>query len=328
MEVHYIGADLSKKSIDLASHSSKQHLRIENEASGFKLMLQWLKQHNAGIENTVVVMEHTGLYSVKFEAFLRTHHIAFVKVSALDIKRSIGMVRGKNDKLDAVRIAAYGYQKRESLKIEGPSDANIERLQLLHSSRERLVKHKAALLSAIKEYDNLGIKKTDLLLKSQLKVIAVMEQQIAALEEQMEQIIIDNSSLHNTYQLLTSIKGVGKILSIATIIKTRNFTKFSNARKFACFCGTAPFDHESGSSIKRRKRVSHLADKKMKSLLDLSAKSAMRYDPELKEFYQRRTEAGKAKMSTINIIRNKIIYRMFAVIKRQSPFVPNYISVA
>ena len=62
----------------------------------------------------------------------------------------------------------------------------------------------------------------------------------------------------------------------------------------------------------------------MKTLLDLSAKSAIQYDKELREYYLRRTENGKSKMSTNNIVRNKILYRMFAVIKRQTPYVENY----
>ncbi|MBK9457710.1 MAG: transposase [Bacteroidetes bacterium] len=44
-----------------------------------------------------------------------------------------------------------------------------------------------------------------------------------------------NLSLNNSYQLLTSIKGVGPVIAITTIIKTHNFQRFENARKFACF---------------------------------------------------------------------------------------------
>jgi hypothetical protein len=66
----------------------------------------------------------------------------------------------------------------------------------------------------------------------------------------------------------------------------------------------------------------------MKTLLDQSAKSAIQYDKELKSFYQRRIAIGKSKKSTINIVRNKILYRMFAVIKRQTPFIENYLKTA
>ena len=74
--------------------------------------------------------------------------------------------------------------------------------------------------------------------------------------------------------------------------------------------------------------MSPAADKRMKTLLDLSAKTAIQYDKELKEYYTKRTAIGKSKMSTINIVRNKILYRMFAVIRRQTPFVQNYLQAA
>jgi transposase len=141
---------------------------------------------------------------------------------------------------------------------------------------------------------------------------------------EMEAIIEGQKELEQNYNLLLTIKGVGKIVALITIIKTHNFTRFSNARKFACFCGTAPFEHSSGTSIKRKSRVSPLADRKMKTLLDLAAKSAIQNDKELRTYFLKRTEAGKPKMSTINIVRNKILYRMFAVVKRQTPFLDNY----
>ncbi len=63
-----------------------------------------------------------------------------------------------------------------------------------------------------------------------------------------------------------------------------------------------------------------MADKGMKTLLDLAAKTAIRCDPEIRAFFEKRTAMGKPKMSTINIVRNKVLGRMFAVVKRQSPY--------
>ncbi|WP_175546101.1 transposase, partial [Flavisolibacter ginsengisoli] len=136
-------------------------------------------------------------------------------------------------------------------------------------------------------------------------------------------LIESNSSIKQNQDLLLSIKGVGKVLSLETIIKTRNFSRFKKARKFACYCGTAPFPCESGTSLKMKTKVDSHADKRMKTLLDLSAKTAIQHDKELREYYLKRLEKGKSKMSTINIVRNKILYRMFAVVKRQTPFVEN-----
>jgi transposase len=325
---HIIGADLSKKSIDLVCHLLKSHVQIENTIAGFKDLMQWFKQQKINASKTMIVMEHTGLYSYCFEKFLHQHQIPFCKVNALTIKRSIGLVRGKTDKLDAARIAAYGYEKKDRLAIDVPGSDALKRLQLLHSTRERLVRHRASLICAIKEYKHIGIPEKDIIMQTQLQLVKKFDKQIEKLMAEIETIIEKQEALKQNFRLLQSIRGVGKVVALVTIIKTHNFTRFANARKFACFCGTAPFPHDSGTSIRKKTRVSHLADKQMKSLLDLSAKSAIQYDKELREYYLKRTESGKSKMSTINVVRNKILYRMFAVIKRQTPFLENYLQAA
>lgn len=325
---HIIGADLAKKSIDLSCHLLKSHIQIENTQQGYKQLIEWLNKQKINLSTVMIVMEHTGLYSFGLEAFLHQQQIVFVKVNALAIKRSLGLVRGKTDQIDAARIAAYGYEKREQLIPDRLLDDSLKRLQMLYSTRERLVKHRAALICAIKEYRHIGIQEKDLILQSQLKIVKELDKQIEQLEKETESIIENQETLQQNFRLLTSIKGVGKVLALASIIKTNNFTRFDTARKFACFCGTAPFEHSSGTSIKGRTRVSHLADKKMKTLLDLSAKSAIQHDKELKEYYLKRIGMGKSKISTINIVRNKILYRMFAVIKRQTPFIQDYLMAA
>ena len=325
---HIIGADLSKKSIDLVCHLLKSHVQIENTNTGFKDLMQWLKEQKINASKTMIVMEHTGLYSYCFEKFLHQHQIPFCKVNALAIKRSIGLVRGKTDKLDAERIAAYGYEKKDKLAIDVPASDTLKRLQMLHSTRERLVRHRASLTCAIKEYKHIGLSEKDIIMQTQLQLIKNFDKQIEKLMTEIETIMEKQETLKQNFRLLQSIKGVGKVVALVTIIKTHNFTRFANARKFACFCGTAPFPHDSGTSIRKKTRVSHLADKQMKSLLDLSAKSAIQYDKELREYYLKRTEGGKSKMSTINVVRNKILYRMFAVIKRQTQFLENYLQAA
>src|SRR5438046_1055710 len=231
---HIIGADLSKKSIDLVCHLSKSHFQIENSFSGFKDLLKWMWQQKINASETMIVMEHTGLYSYCFEKFLHLHQMSFCKVNALAIKRSIGLVRGKTDKLDAARIAAYGYEKKDKLAIDDPASDALKRLQMLHSTRDRLVKQRASLTCAIKEYRHIGIAEKDVLMQTQLQLIKNFDRLIEKLMIEIETIINEQELLKQNFRLLQSIKGVGKILALTAIIKTHNFTRFANARKFAC----------------------------------------------------------------------------------------------
>lgn len=326
---HIIGADLSKKSIDIASHLLKAHLKIENNISGFQVLIKWIRQQNVNIHNVMIVMEHTGLYSYQFEQFLYQNRISFTKVSGLAIKLSMGLVRGKSDRRDAARIAQYGFEKIDHLIPAQPVDPALQRLKIVHAVRERLVRNRAALFTAVKEYQQAcGLKSNDSIIEPQLQLIKSFTRQILKLDKTIQDLVAAQKTVQRNYQLLQSVKGVGPVLALAAIIKTSNFTTVTNARKFACLCGTAPFEKTSGSSVRGKTRVSHLADKRVKTLLDLAAKSAIQYDKELREYYLKRIQNGKPKMSAINVVRNKILYRMFAVIKRQTPFIDNYLHAA
>ena len=105
------------------------------------------------------------------------------------------------------------------------------------------------------------------------------------------------------------------------IVLTNNFTNFQNPRKFNCYAGLAPFEHTSGNSIKGKTKTSKLRNKKIKTVLFNGANSAIIYDEELKAYYKRKKEQGKAHNSIINSVCCKIVYRMFAVVKREQPFV-------
>jgi transposase len=324
---HIIGADLSKATIDLVCHESRAYVRIDNSVQGFKQMLHWFVRQRINATQAVVVMEHTGLYSYHLERFLHGKGIAFTKVPALAIKRSGGLLRGKNDKVDAERIARYGYEKKDVLTCTARPDPALERLQLLPATRERLVRHRASILCAVKQYRGI-LKKTDLMVQAQLTLIQTFTVQIKSIEAEIQKVTNASPGIKHNRTLLQSITGVGRVLAVAAIVKTKNFTAVASARKFGCYCGVAPFEHTSGSSVRGRTRVSHLADKAMKTLLDQSAKSAVQHDNELKAYFKRRLQMGKSKQSTPNVVRNKILYRMFAVIKRGTPFVENYLPVA
>jgi transposase len=324
MQVLYIlGADLSKRSIDLVAYPMDVHLQVTNDPEGFRCMVSWMETLGIKKEAVMVVMEHTGLYSHHLEAFLHQGCIAFCKVAALQIQRSLGMVRGKNDRVDAARIARYGWEKKDTLRPCPKTDATLLRLKMLRSARHRLCKHQTALKCALKELRGI-LPSSDVVMRSHLELIDEFGARIKALDKEIASLIQKSEALKTNYELLVTIKGVGPQIALASLVKTHNFTRFTSSRKFACYAGTAPFEHRSGTSIRKKTRVSHLADKEVKTLLDLGASSAIQHDEELKAYYQRRIQEGKSKKSTINIVRNKIIHRMFAVIKRQTPFVTNY----
>lgn len=318
------GIDVSKKTIDVVLHVKKCHKQFENTPKGFKASIKWVEKNTGlSIEQVLICFEHTGLYSLPLAIFLSEKQISFCMVAALEIKRSLGIVRGKNDKIDANRIAQYAYLRRATLKAYHLPSKNVLKLQKLLSLRERMVKQKGGYKATLKEYKAmLKRKDNELLFYSQESIIRQLSKQIDKIENEIKTIIDEDDRMNKLHKLITSVKGIGLILAANFLALTNCFTSFDNSRQFACYSGIAPFKKQSGTSLNATSKVSHLANKKMKALLNLAASSAIQYDSELKAYYQKRISCGKSKMSTLNIVRNKIVGRVFAVVRRGTPYVP------
>jgi len=317
-----MGMDVSKKTLDCHLFVQQKSLpAVSNDSKGFKAIKRWLKKELKSLDGLLVVMEYTGIYTYQVERFLEHQRIKFVKRPALDIKRSLGMVRGKSDAIDARFISKYGWMRKDELQpMAVLSDTQLE-LQQLMGHRDKLVADQASYQSKLKEMiSQMGEKVNAKLVGSMKLVMEVLKQEIKETEKAIKELIACDESLQTNYELACSVTGIGFATAVHLLIATENFTRFSDVRKLICYCGVAPFEHSSGTSIRGKVRVSHLANKKLKSLLTMAAISAIQHDPELKAKYEQKLKEGKAKMCVLNIIRAKLIERVFAVIKKQKPY--------
>jgi len=318
-----IGIDISKLTFDVCIHSNQNHKVFKNTKKGFNQLLKWVDKNNEfKKENTLFALEHTGIYSEQITRYFSDNQINFSLIPGLEIKKSLGIVRGKDDKVDAAKIALYAYRLRDEITIYQMPSEHINQIKKLTALRERLVKQRAGYKASLKEYKRIYTKKDYLVLfETQEKMIKYLSKQINKIEDEIDEIVKNNKELKEQYDLITSIKGIGSQTAISMIIYTNSFTKFKTWRQFASYCGIAPFPNSSGTSLKGRTKVSHLANKKLKSLFDMCAKSAIQYNPEIKMYYKKRIEQGKNKKSTINVVRNKLLSRIFAVVNRKTPYV-------
>ncbi len=318
-----VGIDVSKLENEARIHSTQDILTFENNKKGFKKLIDWVfNKSKIDIKQILFAFEHTGLYSFPLSLFLAENNYSYVLLPGLELKRSMGITRGKNDKMDARRIAKYTYEKRESIKPYEMPVKEVLQLKRLLTLRERLVKQRAGYKASIGEYKQFLVKKHNtVLFDAQEDMIKSLSKQIDRVEKELYKIILKNDSLKKMYNLIVSIKGVGPQTALFLIAYTNGFTRFATWRKFASYCGIAPFPYQSGTSIRGKTKVNNLANKKIKSLLDLCAKSSIQFNMEMKIYYEKRLEEGKSKMGTINIIRNKILSRIFAVVQRGTPYV-------
>ena len=317
-----IGIDVSKNTLDVYVLSAAFHFKVENSPKGFVTLVETsLSKLNADGE-AFYCFENTGRYSRQLSVFLAESGYTFALLNALDLKRSLGLVRGKSDKKDARMIAIYAKRKGDELQstiLPGPV---IDQLKHLLWLREKLIKHRTAYKNTNQDLHDCYIDdEFDYIRKTHQRMLDHLTMEVEKVEAEILRLIKNNTSFYKNYQLMLSVRGVGKIMAFYILIYTENFTRFTDPRKFACFAGIAPFEYTSGTSVKGRSKVHNCANKQLKSLLNLSAMSSIRYAGEYRTYYLRRVEEGKNKMSTLNILRNKILFRIFAVVKRGTPYV-------
>lgn len=318
----FVGIDVSKETLDLVIYGSKNHIRIANSSEGFKQLLSWLKSLNVTICECWFVFEYTGGYEYRLVQFCTAKQIAFTRIAGLEIKRSLGLQRGKNDKIDAGRIAQYGYEKRERLQMEEPGNATILRLRQLLAQRSGFVNQKKANEHRAKELlAMMDFKKNDPILKNYAQSVAFCERMIIKTEAEIVKLISSQEELNKNFLLITSITGIGKVNGWISIAYTENFKRFKNGRKYGAYCGIVPYEHQSGKSIKGKTRVSHLANKEIKANLEMAAKASIGHDPEIRSYYQRRQAMGKHHKSITNEVKFKLVLRMFSVVNKQEFYV-------
>lgn len=322
---NFIGIDVSKSHIDAFIYFEKMHSKFSNDHKGFEKMVKWIcRCTNCTGEEILFVFEHTGLYSLPLSLFLSEKQYSFSIIAGLELKRSLGISRGKADKTDARAIAEYAFEKKEKIKLYEMPDKNLLQLKRLLSYRERLVKERAAFKGRIKEYEGfLDKNENNVLFESHLKMIDQFNEEVKVVEKELYRLIKEDEKLAKQFDLINSIKSIGPQTAMVMIALTNGFTSFDTWRKFASYAGTAPFPNESGT-FKGRTKVSQLANKRIKALLSCCACSAIQYNPEMKRYYQERIAEGKNKMSTLNIVRNKLLSRIFAVVKRETPYVDTH----
>ncbi len=151
--------------------------------------------------------------------------------------------------------------------------------------------------------------------------IAFLDGLINEEEEQASHLIENSPELKRHYDLLVSIKGISFVNAINTIIYTDDFSAFENARQYAEYIGVAPHPNSSGTSVKGRKKVSKICASKLKADLSEAASASIRYDPEIALYIRRKAMEGKETNSIKNAVKFKLVCRMFAVIRRGTPFV-------
>jgi len=321
---YFFGVDVSKKTVDISLFDQHQtlHRQFINTTSGMEELKQWLQELNQSRSEVLFCMETTGLYCFPLTQFLADNGIDIWIEHAVQIKKSSSLNRGKNDKIDSRRIALYAAKNLDRLRLWKPMSTTLEKIKHLAGLRDRLVETKKRLLTPIKEIEEMGnIEMAKLLTKTVKHSLMAVDKDITNIEAKIIDIVNEDDNLKQLFRLITSVVGIGFVTAINLLIYTKGFTVLNETRKLACYCGVAPFEYSSGTSIRGKTKVHFMANRKLKCNLHMASLSAIKLDADLKTYYERKIAEGKNKMSVLNAVRNKLLARVIAVVNNKKEYV-------
>ena len=327
---YFVGIDISKDTLDWAVYTQQQgvilNIQTDNTLKGIKSALTQLKvlpEWNPA--QAVFCQEHTGIYNAHLLEYLHELKLSIWLESSLQIKQAGGMQRGKSDKVDAQRIAQYAYRFRDQMRLWEPPREIIQKLAFLSATRQRLNQAYNLLAVPVAEQETFISKSLQKTLKGNVKksLMALQEEQ-KAVEQQIHQLTQADARLKELFDLMVSVPGIGPVIATELLITTNEMKTISDPKKLACHAGVAPFEYRSGTSVRGKTRVSHQARKRLKALIHMGTMSAIQVKGDLQDYYIRKLGEGKHTMLVLNAVRNKLIHRVCAVIRRGEKYDKNY----
>lgn len=332
IQKNYLGIDVSKSWFDCSvlviKEQQKQPLiteRFDNNPKGLKFFKQWLKIYGVSFDkNSLLVIENTGVYHRQLWAFCSKYNLQLHIGNAAHIKWSLGITRGKSDKIDSERLCLYCYKQADELQATPVLNPVFMKLKDLMSSRSRLVVQLHSTKNYLKELQYSNDKELlTMVSKAHKAAIDGIKKSITVIEQMIDKIIYEDALILRNYELIKSVPGIGHLTAVYIICCTNNFASKPSGKQLASYAGVVPFEHSSGSSIKGKSRVHKMANKDLKKMLHLCALTAIKYYPEFRNYFDRKKAEGKNGMAVLNAIRNKLILRVVAVVNKQHAYVEN-----
>lgn len=328
--VHFAGIDVSKRKIDIcllrASDATGPHYGcFEQSNKGFTALKKWLSGLlGKDLGELLICIENTGHYNDAVLDYLHGLQISVSLENAANIRRSIRDIRSKSDHQDAFHIARYAKNHRDELVLWQKPRRAIAALKELLAQRRRLLTVLKSLKQPLAEKAFYSWNQDRTRINAYTAGIRGIEQDIREIDHDIAQLVKEDRELNRQVKLITSVPAVGPITAYHLICYTNGFSHVRSGKQLSSYCGVVPFSRSSGSSIRKPARVSHLANRVLKTLLHMCALTATRMKNSFGDYFRRKTAEGKHKMVVINALRNKIALTIAAVVQTKSEFDKNY----
>lgn len=319
-----VGCDVAKATLDAAwfdEARGRWHERpkLANNGRGWRSLLTWLeKSSGASRRGFTLVVEATGVYHRPLVQFAYAQGLRVIVTNpgrAAENARSHNRLN-KSDPLDARSLQGYG---RELKKVHEylPDSPEINRLRSLLARLRQLDKDLQRERNRLEKCPYIA--QSAPLATSIRRSIRERERERKRIQGDIDTLIRSHAELKHLRALLCSIKGIGKVAS-QWLLPLLYRQQFASARQLAAFLGLTPIHKHSGTSLRKRGRLSGLGNPYLRSRLYMPAVTAITHDPAMKAFHDRLIQRGKMPKQALTAVMRKLVHIAYGVVKNNQPY--------
>lgn len=309
----YIGIDVSKHLLDV--YLDGEVRQFKNTSTDILGLLEEIKEL-AMMQDVCIVAEATGGYEKPLISLCCTHNISTHVAHANKVRafaKSQGVL-AKTDSIDAKIITEYS----ATMSIQ-PNDIQLTEVEL--NIQSLLTRRAQLVLDMNRDKNRLDKISNVFVLNSLSSHIEWLQKEIEKIDSQLD-LLSKDSSIAEKHKLLTSVPSIGDLTACQLIANLPELGRLSH-KKIAALVGVAPYNRQSGNYDGRRYIQGGRGN--LRKALYMSAISSIRWNPDMKAFYDRLTAAGKpAKVAIIAVMR-KLLCVLNSIVKRESPWQENAI---
>lgn len=300
----FVGIDVSKDTLDIGLYPTRETLRVPNDQNGLDELIKRL----APIAPQLIVFEATGGYETLAVSSLAAAGLAVVVVNARQIRdfaKSIGQL-AKTDAIDAGVIARFASAVRPELRAV--KDNRTQELTGLVARRRQIVEMIVAETNRIRTASRRNRRDIQ-------THIHWLQKRLDQIDAEIKHDIQNGPLWRTTDQILQSTPGVGPTTSAMLISCVPELGQL-NRKKIASLIGVAPLSRDSGRFKGRRMIWGGRAQ--VRSVLYMATLSAIRFNPIIRQFYQRLRKAGKCFKVALVACMRKLLIILNAMVRDQT----------
>ncbi len=316
----FVGCDISKATVDVCIHRENRNARLKqfsNTVAGHRHLIKWITESEPLVR---VVIEATGNYSLDLALTLNACSAIELMVANPSATRQFAraqMRRSKTDRVDADMLADFAARmvfvtwtppEAAILELRGMS----RRMQALTTerTRERARLHQA---HATRTTSAIVINDIDVNIRH-------LERRLDAMLLQALRVIAEHEHMKAAFGLLISIRGIAEKSAVMILPEILILPGGMSVRQWVAHAGLDPRKYASGSSVEKRERISKMGNVKLRRALYMPALVAIKWEPNIRAFYEHLIAHGKKPLVAIVAVMRKLLHAIYGMIKNSTAF--------